>query len=224
MYRNVIFDLDGTLLNTIDDLADCCNWVCRNHGWPERTVAEYQYFVGRGMANLVRQFVPEPWRTPEGVQEILQEYMPYYAAHKEDRTAPYPGIVPMLARLQQAGVRMAVLSNKAHSATAPIIESYFPGVFFRVQGAVDGLPLKPEPDLVYRLMERMGAGLEDTLFVGDSDVDVRTAKNAGLPVCGVLWGFRTKAELEAEKPDFLAATPEELAGRILSRPEKERTV
>ncbi len=217
MYRNVIFDLDGTLLNTLDDLADCCNRVCRSHGWPEHTLEEYRYFVGRGMANLVRCFVPEAWKGPEGVREILKEFMPCYAAHKEDRTAPYEGIVPMLEQLSRAGVNMAVLSNKAQSATVPIIEHYFPGRFPLVQGAVDGLPLKPDPALVRRLMERMGAGEQDTLLVGDSEVDIRTARNAGLPVCAVLWGFRTEAELEAEGPDYLAADPRELTWRILEQ-------
>lgn len=214
-FEYVIFDLDGTLLNTIDDLGDCCNRVCRSHGWPEHTIQEYKYFVGRGMRNLVTCFVPEDWRTPERVQQVLDEYMPIYAAHKEDKTAPYPGIPLLLKRLTEAGVSIAVLSNKAHSATEPIIAHYFPGRFPVVQGAVDGLPLKPDPALVFRLMERMGARPDRTLFVGDSDVDVQTARNAGLPVCAVLWGFRTRKELEAAGADCFAAAPEELADRIL---------
>lgn len=214
-YESVIFDLDGTLLNTIDDLADCCNRVCARHGWPQRSVQEYKYFVGSGMRNLVTRFVPEDWRTPERVQQVLDEYMPIYAAHKEDKTAPYPGIPELLERLGKAGVRCAVLSNKAHSAAAPILEHYFPGVFPLVQGAVDGLPLKPDPALVLRLMERMGARMDSTLFVGDSDVDLRTGRNAGLPVCSVLWGFRTREELEAAGADCFAASPEELAAVIL---------
>lgn len=215
MYKHVIFDLDGTLLNTIDDLADAGNWVCQNHGWPTHTVKEYKYFVGNGMARLAERFAPEDWRTPERVRAILAEFMPYYGAHKEDKTAPYPGLPQMLARLSGAGVSMAVLSNKADEMAGPVVEHYYPGVFPVVQGALPGLPTKPDPTLLRRLMERLGATPADTLFVGDSNVDIRTAKNGGLTGCGVLWGFRTRAELEAEGADFLAETPEELEELIL---------
>ena len=215
MYQHIIFDLDGTLLNTIDDLADAGNWVCRNHGWPTHTVEEYKRYVGNGMAKLAARFSPEDQHTPEGIQAILDEFMPYYNAHKEDKTAPYPGIRPLLAQLKGAGVTMAVLSNKAHSLVPAIIEGYFPGVFSYVQGAVDGAPTKPDPTLLHKLMEEMGAAPESTLFVGDSNVDIRTARNGGLTSCGVLWGFRTRAELEAEGASHLAETPEELAELIL---------
>ena len=216
MYKNVIFDLDGTLLNTIDDLADAGNWVCRNHGWPTHSVEEYKYYVGNGMAKLAARFAPEDWRTPEGVAAILEEFMPYYNAHKEDKTAPYPGIRELLDRLKGAGVRLAVLSNKAHTLAPEIIEGYFPGVFDCVQGALDGVPTKPDPALLHRLMGELGASREDTLFVGDSNVDIRTAKNGGLAGCGVLWGFRGREELEAEGADFLVSAPEDLAALILA--------
>lgn len=215
MFRYVIFDLDGTLLNTIDDLADAGNWVCRNHGWPTHTVEEYRYYVGNGMAKLAERFAPEDWRTPEKVQAILEEFMPYYDAHKADKTAPYPGLAAALARLTEAGVSMAVLTNKADSLAGAVVEGYYPGVFPIVQGALPGYPTKPDPTLLHKLMERMGAAVEDTLFVGDSNVDIRTAKNGGLTSCGVLWGFRTRQELEAEGADFLAETAEELAELIL---------
>ena len=215
MYRHVIFDLDGTLLNTIDDLADAGNYVCSLHGWPTHTVEEYKYFVGNGMTRLAQRFAPEDWRTPERISAILEEFMPYYDAHKEDKTAPYPGMPQVLEELKGAGLSLAVLSNKADAMAGPVVEHYYPGVFPIVQGAVDGLPTKPDPTLLFRLMERMGAGREDTLFVGDSNVDIRTAKNAGLPGCGVLWGFRTRQELEAEGADFIAPTPQALADLIL---------
>ena len=217
MYKHVIFDLDGTLLNTIDDLAAAGNWVCRNHGWPVHTVEEYKYFVGNGMAKLAGRFAPEDWRTPERIAALLEEFMPYYNAHKEDKTAPYPGVVALLDRLKGAGVRMAVLSNKAHSLAPAIIEGYFPGVFDFVQGALEGVPTKPDPTLLHRLMGEMGATPADTLFVGDSSVDIRTAKNGGLISCGVLWGFRTRAELETEGADRIVGTPEELGELILQR-------
>lgn len=215
MYQNVIFDLDGTLLNTIDDLADAGNWVCRSHGWPVHSVEEYKRYVGNGMAKLAARFAPEDWRTQERIQMILEEFMPYYNIHKKDKTAPYPGILALLERLKGAGVHMAVLSNKAHSLVPAIIEGYFPNVFQYTQGAVDGIPGKPDPTLLFRLMEKMEAVRQNTLFVGDSNVDIRTAKNGGLTSCGVLWGFRSREELEAEGASCLAAVPEELEDLIL---------
>lgn len=215
MYQNVIFDLDGTLLNTIDDLADAANWVCVNHGWPTHTVEEYKQYVGNGMTKLAQRFVPADWRTPAGIKQILDEFMPYYDAHKEDKTAPYPGIPDLLHELKGAGVNIAVLSNKAHSLVPSILENYFPGVFSYTQGAVDGMPTKPDPTLLHRLMKEMGASQESTLFVGDSNVDVRTAKNGGLTCCGVLWGFRGREELEQEGADFLAENTDELKQLIL---------
>ena len=140
MYQNVIFDLDGTLLNTIDDLADAANWVCVQHGWPTHTVEEYKQYVGNGMAKLAQRFVPMDYRTPAGLAQVLEEFMPYYDAHKEDKTAPYPGIPALLPELKAAGVNIAVLSNKAHSLVPSILEGYFPGVFSVAQGALDGLP------------------------------------------------------------------------------------
>lgn len=204
MYQNVIFDLDGTLLNTIDDLADAANWVCERHGWPTHTVEEYKQLVGNGMAVLAQRFVPADWRTPVRIAQVLGEFMPYYDAHKEDKTAPYPGLPELLSELKGAGVKVAVLSNKAHSLVPDILEHYFPGVFSYAQGAMEGQPTKPDPTLLHRLMKEMGASRGDTLFVGDSNVDAHTAKNGGLTCCGVLWGFRGREELVREGADFLA--------------------
>ncbi len=135
MYQNVIFDLDGTLLNTIDDLAGAANWVCERHGWPTYTVEEYKQFVGNGMAVLAQRFVPADWRTPVGIAQVLGEFMPYYDAHKEDKTAPYPGLPELLSELKGAGVKVAVLSNKAHSLVPDILGALFPrGVLLRPGG------------------------------------------------------------------------------------------
>lgn len=215
MFRYVIFDLDGTLLNTLDDLADAGNYTCRLNGWPEHPVEAYKYFVGNGMPKLVERFTPEDYRTPEVLKRVLDVFVPYYNAHKEDKTVPYVGIPEALARLQTAGVHMAVLTNKAHPLAQGVMERYFPGVFPYVQGALPDKPTKPDPTLLHELMERMGAAAGETLFVGDSNVDIRTAKNGGLTSCGVLWGFRTAQELEAEGADYLAHTPEQLADLIL---------
>lgn len=222
MVRYVIFDLDGTLLNTIDDLADAGNWVCRNHGWPVHTVEEYKKYVGNGMAKLAARFAPEDWRTPEGVRAVLDEFMPYYDAHKAEKTAPYEGMPQALARLKEAGISMAVLTNKADQMAGPVVDGYYPGVFPIVQGALPDCPTKPDPTLLHRLMERMGARTEETLFVGDSNVDIRTAKNGGLTSCGVLWGFRSRRELEEEGADHIVETPMELAALILGAGEPTR--
>ena len=215
MFQNVIFDLDGTLLNTIDDLADAANWVCARHGWPLHTVEEYKRFVGNGIPRLVERFAPAPERTPEGLARALEEFSERYGAHRADKTAPYAGMPEAVERLRAAGVRTAVLSNKADEMAGPVVEHYYPGVFPLVQGALSGVPTKPDPTLLYKLMERMGAKPEQTLFVGDSNVDIRTAKNGKLTSCGVLWGFRSRQELEAEGADYLAETPAELIKVVL---------
>ena len=216
MYRCVIFDLDGTLLNTLDDLADAGNYTCRQKGWPEHPVEAYKYFVGNGMPKLVERFTPEVYRTPEILKDALDNtFTPYYDAHKEDKTLPYPGIPEMLEGLDRAGVQIAVLTNKAHPLAKGVMDRYFPGAFSNVQGALPDRPTKPDPALLLELMGRMGAVPEETLFVGDSNVDIRTAKNAGLKSCGVLWGFRTAEELLAEGADYLADTADELTEVIL---------
>ena len=216
MYQNVIFDLDGTLLNTIDDLADAGNWVCRNHGWPTHTVEEYKYFVGNGAPKLLERVAPPGTALTDELRRVtLAEFTERYNAHKEDKTAPYPGVRTLLERLRGEGIAMAVLSNKAHTLVPGIMEGYFPGLFRHIQGAVEGMPTKPDPTLLHRLMGEMGAVREHTLFVGDSSVDIRTAKNGGLTSCGVLWGFRSRGELEAEGADHIAQTPEELGDLIL---------
>ena len=216
MFQNVIFDLDGTLLNTIDDLADAANWVCARHGLAPPHGGGVQALRGQrdtpGWWSALlrprsgrRRGWPGPWRSSRSC----------YGAHRADKTAPYAGMPEAVERLRAAGVRTAVLSNKAHALAGPVVEDYYPGQFPWVQGALPGLPTKPDPTLLHRLMEQMGASPEDTLFVGDSDVDIRTARNGGLTSCGVLWGFRGRAELEAEGADCLARTPEELVKAVL---------
>ena len=209
MYTHVIFDLDGTLLNTIDDLADAGNHVCRMRGWPIHTVAEYKYMVGNGIPNLVRRFAPEG-AGEEELAAALADFNAWYAVHKEDKTAPYPGIARAVEALRAAGVTAAVLSNKAHEMAAPVVEHYFPGLFPLVQGALPGVPVKPDPTLLRRMMEQLGAARPTTLFVGDSNVDIRTGKNGGLAACGVLWGFRTRQELEQAGADFILDRPAQL--------------
>ncbi len=209
MYTHVIFDLDGTLLNTIDDLADAGNHVCEVHGWPTHTVDEFKQMVGNGIPNLVARFTPGGL-SPEELSAALAEFSAYYDAHKADKTAPYAGVPEAAAALKAAGVTVAVLSNKADALAGPVVEQYYPGVFEHVQGALPGVPVKPDPTLLDRLLEKMEADREHTLFVGDSSVDIQTGQNGGLDTCGVLWGFRSRQELEEAGACYLVEHPGQL--------------
>ena len=211
MYKTVVFDLDGTLLNTIDDLADAGNRVCAARGWPQHTVEEYKYFVGNGIPKLVERFSPPQARTPDQLADTLAAFQADYGAHLRDKTAPYPGIPALLARLKAAGVQLAVFSNKANPLARQVVADYFDTALFdAVRGALPGVPTKPAPQGTLALMQAIGADPAATLYVGDSNVDVDTAHNAGLPCCGVLWGFRTRQELTDAGAEHLAADAEEL--------------
>ncbi len=216
MYKAVIFDLDGTLLNTIDDLAAAGNHTLRRLGLPTHTTAEFMSYVGNGIPMLIRRMVPQPPQEAT-VQAAAAEFAAYYALHKQDTTAPYPGICDMLDALADAGVRTAVLSNKAHAMTVPLIHHYFGESFFAVQGLEDGMPAKPDPTGVNKLLAQLGMDAGEVLYVGDSDTDMQTAVAAGLDSCGVEWGFRSRQVLLEGGARYLCDTPAALQRLILQK-------
>ena len=166
--------------------------------------------VGHGIPNLVSRFSPEDFRSEEEVAKTLPQYSAYYGAHNMERTCPYAGIPELLAKLKASGVQLAVFSNKADAFSRVMVEHYFPGVFDVVRGKVEGLPVKPDPVPTRMLLEALGADPKTTLFVGDSNVDIRTGHNAGMKACGVSWGFRPRVTLEEAGADYLADTVEQL--------------
>ena len=214
MFQTVIFDLDGTILNTLEDLAAAGNWICRKRGWQEHTVEGYRQLVGTGMRNLLRLLDPLGDSDP-GLDDALAEYMDYYGQHCLEKTAPYPGIPALLAELKERGVKLAVYSNKGDRFCGEIVEHFFPGVFDVIRGKVDGVPVKPDPAGLALVMNALGAETATTLYVGDSNVDMETAKNGNLVSCGVTWGFRGRQELEEAGAVYLADTAEELQALIL---------
>ena len=207
----VIFDLDGTLLDTLEDLTDATNAALTAFGYPQRSLEEVRQFVGNGAPRLLELAVPE------GVeyQPVLAWFKAYYDAHCHIKTGPYPGI---LEALNQIGTEypVAIVSNKPDSAVKALCAEYFPGIF--ALGEHDGCKRKPAADMVFLAMEAIGA--DDCVYVGDSEVDVATAKNAGVPCLSVLWGFREQAVLEQAGAAYFCAHPEELPDgirHILSR-------
>lgn len=215
-YSHVIFDLDGTLLNTLDDLTAAGNHLCSLHGWPTYSADEFRFKVGNGQPKLIERLIPAEFAGDGRVfEQALSEFRAYYAEHNQDRTAPYDGIVNTLDALAEAGVTLAVLSNKDHAATTPLVAQYFGDRFAVVQGRVDAFPPKPEAPITLHVLELLNANPSTTLYVGDSNVDIACGHNAGLHACGVAWGFRGRPELEAAGANYVIDTPRELLDIVL---------
>ena len=209
-YKAVIFDLDGTLLNTIDDLSDAVNYTLTKYCYPTHTVEDYKYKVGNGMRKLLERSLPEGRNTEADIDNAMEIFMPYYAKHKMDKTAPYENIPELLKELKSRGIKTAVVTNKAHSAAVPLIDEVFPLLFNCVTGQKDGVPTKPDPTAVFDTMKTLDVTADECIFVGDSAVDMQTAKNAGCFALGVLWGFRKADELIENGADKLISEPKEL--------------
>ena len=188
MKIGLLFDLDGTLLDTLGDLTDATNYALRQFGFAERSEAEIRSFVGNGARNLILQAMGVAEDDPR-IDTVLAVYKQYYDAHCQIRTAPYPGIPEVLAQLTDFPI--AIVSNKPHVATTMLAERYFPGIYARGEQA--GITRKPAPDMLFKTMEDLG--VEKCVYIGDSEVDILTAKNAGAPCVSVLWGFRDREQL-----------------------------
>ena len=207
--KAVIWDLDGTLLNTLDDLAASVNAALAMNGMPLRSTEEVRAFVGNGIRNLMIRAVPGGEANP-AFDKALEDFIRHYGAHSRDRTRPYDGILEMLDKLSAAGVKHAIVSNKIDFAVKELSRAYFGERMCAAIGDDPSRARKPAPDSVLAAMREMGVTAQETVYVGDSDVDVLTARNAGVPCVAVLWGFRDEACLRAAGAGRLARTPEEL--------------
>lgn len=207
--KAVIWDLDGTLLNTLDDLAASVNAALAMNGMPLRSTEEVRAFVGNGIRNLMIRAVPGGEANP-AFDKALEDFIRHYGAHSRDRTRPYDGILEMLDKLSAAGVKHAIVSNKIDFAVKALSRAYFGERMCAAIGDDPSRARKPAPDSVFAAMREMGVTAQETVYVGDSDVDVLTARNAGVPCVAVLWGFRDEACLRAAGAGRLARTPDEL--------------
>ncbi len=213
-YKAVLFDMDGTVLDTLGDLANAVNHVLGEFGMPLHSRAEIATYLGNGAGWLIAHAVPEG--TDEAlVREVLRVYQPWYDAHCAILTAPYPGIPEMMARLREAGVRQAVISNKQDSAVKLLAAQHFPGLLETAVGESATVRRKPNPDAVLAALKHMGVAREDAVYVGDTEVDIETAKNAGLDCAVVGWGFRTEEELHAAGAGRIFRTADELCRWLL---------
>ena len=210
MYNTFIFDLDGTLLNTLDDLAASVNYALRTHGMPERTLDEVRSFVGNGVRLLMERAIPEGSANPR-FEETFATFRAYYMEHSLDTTRPYDGIPEMIHALKQRGCRLAVVSNKFYAATQELIRHFFPVITVAIgEHEAEGIRKKPAPDTVFEALRQLEVGKEKAVYVGDSDVDLQTAHNSGLPCISVLWGFRDHDFLLAHGATTFISHPEEL--------------
>ena len=208
-YKAIIFDLDGTLLDTLADLAEGTNYALRVNGFPERTIDEIRRFVGNGARKLIERAVPDG-QIEAALEKVRQDFDIYYKVHCKDHTGPYPGIMEMLQELVQQGYSLGVVSNKPDFAVQELIPEYFPGIFTSVSGERQGVAKKPAPDLIREAMKNLQADSSNAVYVGDSEVDLEAAVNAGIPCISVAWGFKGKKFLEEQQAEMIIEKPSEI--------------
>ena len=208
-YMIAIFDLDGTILNTLEDLADSTNYALKTYGYPERTMDEVRQFVGKGIRKLMERAVPEG--TPvEEIDRVHETFTAHYKVHCADKTRPYDGIMELLQNLKKDGCKLAVVSNKADYGVQELCKQYFDGVFDFAVGEREGIRKKPAPDSVNEVLKTLGCSRDRAVYIGDSDVDIQTAANAQMDHIIVEWGFRDVPFLIAKGAKVLVEKPEEI--------------
>lgn len=207
--KAIIFDLDGTLLDTLTDLKNSLNEALRNHGLPERTTDEVRRFVGNGIAKLVERAIPSGMQHPS-YDAVLTDIRRIYAQRCRENTAPYAGITEMLNELSRKGYALAVVSNKPDAQVKALCKSFFGDCIHTAIGQQEGVRMKPAPDSLFAAMQQLDADTDNTVYVGDSEVDVQTAQNAGVPCISVLWGFRDKELLLTNGARNFAHSPAEM--------------
>ena len=213
-YNTVIFDLDGTLLNTLDDLYDSVNYALDKMGYPLRTKDEVRFFLGNGINVLMKKSLPES-AGDEDFEKSIVYFKEYYNVHNQDKTRPYDGVIELMHSLKEKGIKMAIVSNKIQSAVDDLYERYFKDVVDVAIGDSPEFRRKPAPDSCFKAMEILGSDVEDAIYVGDSEVDMETAKNAGLPCISCLWGFRDKDYLIEKGAVIFAEIPADIEREVL---------
>lgn len=208
-YKLAIFDLDGTLLDTLEDLTDAVNYALNQCGYPTRTISEIRSFVGNGIRKLIERSLPADTEAAE-IDRVHEIFSPYYKEHCNVKTHPYEGVLAMLQKLREEGVLTAVLSNKADFAVQPLMQQYFPDLFDAAFGERPGIPRKPAPNAVYEIIKLLDVQKEAAVYIGDSNVDIETACNAGLPCISVDWGFRSREQLLSAGAQVIISDPREL--------------
>lgn len=208
-YKLAIFDLDGTILNTLEDLADSTNYALSVNGMPERTIDEVRRFVGNGIHKLIERAVPQG-STEGQIEQVFVTFKEYYKDHCAVKTRPYDGIMELLKTLKENGTLTAVVSNKGDFAVQILCKDYFPELFDFAVGEREGIRRKPAPDSVLAVLEQFQIPKEEAVYIGDSEVDIQTAKNAGMKEIAVTWGFRPKKFLKENGADCIVHTPEKL--------------
>lgn len=213
-YTAVVFDLDGTLLNTLEDLMDAVNYALETYGYPTRTLNEIRTFVGNGVRKLMERSLPDGTATPK-FEEILSAFREYYTVHCEDKTHAYDGVLQLMQQLKAAGCRMAIVSNKLDKAVKELNQSYFSGYVQAAIGEKEGIRRKPAPDMVENALAELNSSKQAAVYVGDSEVDIQTAANAGLACISVSWGFRDVGFLRKNGATVIADTPQQVYDLIM---------
>lgn len=218
MKKLIIFDLDGTLLDTIEDLANSVNFALNLHNFPTHPIEAYNYFIGNGVNKLLERALPAEYQNADMVSMLKVDFIKHYYAHSEEFTKPYKGISELISKLDNDGFQIGVASNKIHPATTELIQRFFPNTkFTAVFGQREGYPVKPNPSILEEIIEIANVEKSEVLYVGDSGVDVATAYNAKVDFVGVLWGFRPQKELEEVGAQEFVQTAEELYDLIKSK-------